>query len=267
MMKKTVVYTAIFGDYDELIPQQSQPNVDFICFTNSNIESKNWEIRTVDPPFSNDFVRSNRYFKINPHLVLPEYEQSIYIDGNILIIHPLKQLIHRVFEQNQLAAFAHTPPISNSENCIYREYDRIAAIARTQGKWIDDPNKMKEQMEYLRQEFYPKENGLIVGSVLMRKHNERQVIEAMEIWWEIVKNKSRRDQLSFNYAIWKTALDILYLPGEARYYNPWFWRLGGHNQALWFRYLKYKIRLGLGKIQHPEEHEFLTQIEQAIVTI
>jgi UDPglucose 6-dehydrogenase len=41
-----VIYTAIFGDYDYLeIPEYVPDGFDFICFTDTNLESDFWDVR------------------------------------------------------------------------------------------------------------------------------------------------------------------------------------------------------------------------------
>lgn len=256
---KIAIYTAIFGGYDQLIPQPKLPNVDYICFTDSNIKSNQWKIRQVELPIKNDPVRSNRFYKILPHRHLPEYDYSIYIDGNFLIINNIQNISKTIFSENNMATFCHSEPIYSSRNCIYKEHEHIVTIAHETGKWFDNEDVMKQHINFLKEENYPTQNGLIAGGVLFRSHHQDDVKNTMELWWKMVSTNSKRDQLSFNYAAWKTNLSFAYIPGEVRLNNPWFYRLGGHNQSLWFRMLKYKLRRTLGRIKHPEESlEWLT---------
>ena len=47
-MNKKVIYTTIFGGYDELTEPHFIPNGwDFICFTDTDLKSKNWKIVKV----------------------------------------------------------------------------------------------------------------------------------------------------------------------------------------------------------------------------
>ena len=58
-------------------------------------------------------------------------------------------------------------------------------------------------------------------TVFIKKHNEKVVKEAMQIWFNTLKNHSKRDQLSFMYAVWKTNLPIT--PIDLNVWdNPWF---------------------------------------------
>ena len=46
---------------------------------------------------------------------------------------------------------------------------------------------------------------------MVREHHNKDCIRVMETWWDEVLNNSRRDQLSFMYAVWKngfTAQDL-----------------------------------------------------------
>lgn len=250
---KIAIYTAIFGGYDQLIPQPEFSNVDYICFTDGDIQSSQWQIRKVDLPVENDYVRSNRYYKILPHKHLPEYDYSIYIDGNFLILTDVQAIAQSVFNDYSMAAFCHSEPVQAARNCIYEEHKQIVKIAQETGKWFDKKDVMQQQINFLTAEQYPNQNGLIAGGVLFRKHHQENVKNTMELWWKMVSEYSRRDQLSFNYAAWKTNLNFAYIPGEVRTNNPWFYRLGGHHQSLWFRLLKYKLRCKFGKIKHPKE--------------
>ena len=54
-MEKIVVYTAIFGGYNELIEQPQFENVDYVCFTDRNLSSSSWKVVVVpEPPVGQD---------------------------------------------------------------------------------------------------------------------------------------------------------------------------------------------------------------------
>ena len=65
--------------------------------------------------------------------------------------------------------------------------------------------------EFLITEGFPKDVGLVQSNVLVRKHKEKTCINLMEQWWEFIKTKSKRDQVSFNYLIWKNHLTYSYI--------------------------------------------------------
>ena len=49
-MEKIVVYTAIFGGYNELIEQPQFENVDYVCFTDRNLSSSSWKVVVIPEP-------------------------------------------------------------------------------------------------------------------------------------------------------------------------------------------------------------------------
>ena len=57
-----------------------------------------------------------------------------------------------------------------------------------------------------KKEKFPDNNGLIGSCLIIRKHNEKDVILQMEKWYEEIEKYSNRVQLSFNYIVWKTGI-------------------------------------------------------------
>ena len=81
-MSSCVVYTSIFGNYDDNIEQKLPPNWDWKCFTEKNSLS-----------LYTDNNRNAKRFKILPHRYLSEYEYSIFIDGNMTVKGDIDELI------------------------------------------------------------------------------------------------------------------------------------------------------------------------------
>lgn len=187
-----VVYTVITGDYDDLkIPEYVNEDWDYICFTDTDIKSDFWQIRNIHE-FELDPVRKSRKYKILPHNYLSEYDYSIYIDGSFVITGDMNEYINKYAKTNPMLCLTHP-----ERNCIYDEADVCLSLKK------DSENIIITQIEKYLVEKYPKNNGLIAGGIMFRKHNDPSVIEVMEDWNEEVLNYSRRDQLSFNYICWK----------------------------------------------------------------
>lgn len=83
--------------------------------------------------------------------------------------------------------------------CIYVEAARCISMSK------DDPALIIRQMERYRREGYPPDNGLAECNVIVRHHSDALVQKVMSDWWREIRKGSRRDQLSFNYVIWKNA--------------------------------------------------------------
>jgi len=201
---KKVIYTTIIGKYDILEEPSFIPEgYDFICFTDQKINKSNsiWEIRQVLPLYK-DNTRTARKYKILPHRFLPEYDISIWTDGNELVVGDINKLQEKYLKDKNMAIYNHMS-CWDKRDCVYEEAKAIFNLGNQNNNWKDDPSIITKQMERYINEQYPPNNGLIVSGVMFRKHNKKDVIDCMETWWTELKHGSKRDQLSFNYAAWK----------------------------------------------------------------
>lgn len=202
--EKIVIYTAIFGEYDELIDPVLVPdNCDFIVFTDSkemSSKSRIWNTIILDDSFFPSDVTTpkdkNRYIKIKPHIFLRKYDHSIYVDGNLEIITDLTALFNRMTNCN-ISVFNH-----DREN-IFQE---LHAIKRQKK---DTVSSVKESSLFLKKFFLNSDHGLAVCSVIIRKHTSDKIIELMDEWWKLyLKLPTKRDQLSFPLALINKGIDI-----------------------------------------------------------
>lgn len=242
-MNKKVIYTVIFGGYDQLQEPECIPTGwDFICFSDHDYDSSVWEVRVVDPAIPQDLALSSRKPKILAHEFLPEYNTSIYIDGNIVVRGNVNELTDEYLEDSSFVAYSHRSTDSNGRTGLYQEAETLIQMTES-GKYKGDPQKMRKQMIKYRREGYPEENGLILGTILLRRHNDQKVKQVMQDWWNEVKNESNRDQLSFNYVAWKHDFDFTVIE-ENGWDNEYFYRKKHH--IPWYKkpklYIKYIYR-------------------------
>ena len=202
---KKVIYTCITGGYDTLDdPSFISEEFDYICFTdNPNQTSKVWKIQPIpEELLSLSKVRQQRCIKINPHKYLKNYDLSIWVDGKINVIGDLNKLV-KYCKEPGCYIYA---PLHPQRNCIYNEL-KACIISKK-----DDADVMNKQIEEYSIEGFPKNFGLLQSNILIRYHNNEQCVSFMEQWWNEVKEKSFRDQLSFNYVSWKNPeIEIAYL--------------------------------------------------------
>jgi hypothetical protein len=192
--RKKVVYTVITGNYDDLLtPINRNKDWDYICFTDDpDLESDFWQLIHIDNPENLSPSRLNRIYKILPHIYLKKYDYSLYVDGNFRIIGDVDEYVARYSYHSPMLCFIHpkrTNIYDEAEACIRLDKDSVDVIT--------------DQINGYKSEKYPGVNGLISGGIMYRKHNDPAVVDTMETWWGEVKNKSHRDQLSFNYVCWK----------------------------------------------------------------
>jgi len=191
---KFVVYTAIYGGSIKLKDAIPSNNCDFVCFTDDpNLTSDTWEIRCIKG-ISSVPRRSAKIYKILPHMYFKEYDCSLWVDGSHIPVDANNFLTTNLLNSN-ITLFKHY-----RRKCIYEELKACIALKK------DNIDVMTEQIEKYKNEGYPANNGLAACGVIARRHNEPSIIKAMEDWWEEIKNHSYRDQLSFNYVMYKNKL-------------------------------------------------------------
>lgn len=219
-MNKKVIYTAIFGNYDDLIePLHKEANVDYICFTdNLDIKSKKWTVRYVDNYSNESYNMLNRRYKFFPNKFLPEYEQSLYIDGNIQLVNDdYAKLFDEALKCNDIAI-----PIHAERNCIYDEANACLKFKK------GEPEKIEKQMRFYKSVGYPENNGLLENNIIFRRHNDVNIVALMSEWFEILTIHSSRDQLSLCYLLWKNNINCKPLYWGPKKSNKFF-KIKFHN--------------------------------------
>lgn len=244
-MKKIAIYTSIMGGYEGLLPQKPLKGADFFCFTDTPLKAKPWKTVLVDP-MPLDSTRKARFHKIQPHLLFPDYDASIYIDGNIMLKGNPVEWAWQLLDQKPMWGFSHKPPGVQGRDCLYDEHQALLSFYE-HGKLKDDPDVMNKQIARYRAEGYPEHNGLIFSMVLIRKHHDPGVKQAMEMWWNEVKQGSKRDQLSFNYVAWKSGLNFGFVPGDVRRHEH-FHMIGIHRKDYRGKYIRYRLKRMFGLI-------------------
>ena len=154
-----------------------------------------WDIKPIPEELQYlSKVKQQRCIKICPHKYLSEYDTSIWVDGSIDIIGDVNVFLKK--ECNEDDKIIYIPEHPN-RNCIYQE--GITCINMKK----DTINNIDPQIDKYKKENYPQKNGLVQSNIVIRKHNNKSCIEVMELWKEELIKHSHRDQLSFNYSLWK----------------------------------------------------------------
>lgn len=199
-----VIYVCICGGYDDLRQIEAyhyfDPAWDYVCFSDQSedIEAGRvgiWQVRPLvfdklDP------VRNNRWHKIHPHLLFPEYDQSIYLDANIDL---LTSHLFDLLERNDKKIFI---PTHASNANIYHEYDWALESK------IDDQNLIKNELKIMKENNMPENYGMTENNLIYRKHHDNGIIKLMNEWWQFIENYSKRDQLSFTYLLYKHNIKV-----------------------------------------------------------
>ena len=212
-MLKRCVYTAFIGGYERLNEPEiaRESSLPFICFTDDpDLRSDFWQIQVVQPTFPMDPIRSQRDIKIRPHLYLPEFDQSLYIDNTVRLSVVPEKLFDAFLGQ---ATFA-LPTHSFRENIL----DEFVEVARN---GLDNSARLFEQVNhYLLTDPKALDERPYWNAILFRDHRDEKVRRALEIWFSHVLRYSRRDQLSIIPALHAVGLSPLRL--EIDNHSSWF---------------------------------------------
>ena len=201
---KKVVYTCIIGRYDNLFVHTYINNDwDYICYTDDKylIDAKiygNWIIKPLQ--FNElDNTRNNRWHKLHPHIILKDYDISLYIDSNIDITTSyVFECINNAINNDEKISI----PKHYLRDCLYKEAEIICENN------VDNPDIVKSQMKIYKDEKFPEHYGLAENNCIYRKHNDELIIKTMEEWWYWIENYSKRDQLSLFYSLWKNGIKM-----------------------------------------------------------
>lgn len=198
-MKQFAIYTACIGGYDDIHqPEVVDERFDYYLFTD-DVEEKQigvWKVRHVE--YTNpDKTRIARWVKTHPCELLSEYTTTLWMDSSLQIISQkvYDRYVELVNNNVDVASVKHP-----KRDCIYEEAFEVAS--RQYPGALEYEDIALKWCHQLWKEQYPMHNGLFETSILFRRNNT-VVNELDDLWWECININSKRDQLSFNYVLWK----------------------------------------------------------------
>lgn len=198
---KIVCYTYISNQYDCLKEHSYVcPDWDYVCFTNNKklLKQKQigvWKIEKsqfekLDPK------RNSGWHKTHPHVLLPKYNKSLWIDSNIDV---LTDYLENIIKTTTKKLFV---PVHYERDCIYDEIKEVNKIN------YDTPEKCDATYEFLKSKHMPEKYGLNETNIMLRHHNDKTIKSIDKMWWDCIKRYSKRDQLSFSYCLFKHNIKV-----------------------------------------------------------
>lgn len=178
------------GEYDSILPVLGkQDGVRFYVVSKEKPKAIwNWEWISPPHPFGiNTATGYNRYFKFNPQIPFANAVGSVYIDGNVLVLSSINQLIEE-FECSGkvIGLFRHCA------RSTLREELRACQI---KGKISqEDGFHFIELLRGLDLEFLLDQKILTENSIIFRRHCDHTV-EIGDNLWRFFQSGFRRDQL------------------------------------------------------------------------
>jgi hypothetical protein len=191
------VVTSITGGKDSLINEQVKGNANWVAYLDTPEVSDTWTVKTACDKFK-DPRRNSR----PPKILIHKYcntEYSIWIDGSIQMNVTPEFLIDKYLKDCDIAVSKH--PL---RDCVYEE---ATVCAKTK---LDDPEVIIEQVKCYEDDGYAKHKGLAECAIILRRHTPE--VEAFNnAWWAEYTRFSRRDQISFPYAVDRVGIRVNYI--------------------------------------------------------
>lgn len=189
---RVALYTSLIGDYDDLPPVLGAiDGIDCVCFTDRERFAPGWRQVRVTPD-SDDGNLAAKRFKVFPWEYLPEADASLFVDANTLV---------RGRVDHFLARWCHGRPF-----VMWRHPDRVDPFQEAEAVLLGmrhAPGPIIDQIDAYATAGLPQGSGLFEASFLWRDHRSAAVRTLMENWWREICSRSRRDQLSLAYLMWR----------------------------------------------------------------
>jgi hypothetical protein len=206
----------MIGRYEQLNeqPEAAASDIPFLCLTDDpDLRSETWQIRHVSPVFGMDPIRSQRDLKIRPHVHLPDFDSSLYIDNTVLLTVPPERLFERDFVSSGFSL-----PHHSGRSTTLDEFLEVSRLG------LDDQGRIFEQLNHYTVDC-PEvlEEKPYWTAILLRDHRSSAVQTMSEIWAAHVHRYSRRDQLSVNIAFRRACLtpDVMEIDNQCSWFHTW----------------------------------------------
>lgn len=213
-----VVYTCITKGYDiAKDPLLLGNNLEYICFTDAyDSNCYYWKMIDIPEAAKKCYGGSvNRYCKMHPFDLFPDYSYAIYIDGNVQTISDLTRL-YSVASESKTGIAMH---LHSRRDCVYKEAEACSLYKR------GNVRNIQSLMNRYRQEGFPENFGLLECTIIVVDLKNANAKKIFAEWWnELNICNTGRDQLVFPYILWKNgfAINDVGILGNNEYKNPKF---------------------------------------------
>ncbi len=198
-----IVYTANYGGKDRMhtprVTRLWNKDLKFVYFTDQAVESKVWDVVVEEKPGCSN--RAAKWYKTHPHELFPG-EDTLWVDSSMVV----RKDPTKLFQGWDDMLLRNHPLRTN----VYEE----AKVCIEAGL---DAEAVRKQIDDYRRGGCPKEAGLYINGILLRKPTS-VTADLNEQWWQHIEKWSNRDQISLPYVVWANGfsfktVDVSYLKG------------------------------------------------------
>lgn len=211
--RRLVIYTALVGAKEalanplEMLPAGATTDLDleWVCVTdNPALRSPVWRMQLIPsghvPP-----EKLSRRPKAMPHEYFPDAEFSLYVDNTVSFKRLPQASDLETARPYLFRAFRHS-----TRNSPYEEAGAVATLG------YDDVNVICQQIDFYEgRRPMSSITPLTTCTVLLRQHHHPAVRRFGVLWWESLLAFSKRDQLSFDFALQESGAEVEYFAGHS----------------------------------------------------
>lgn len=208
---RSVVYTVIVGGYDDPMPLVArQSGVDHILVTDRTFDHCAWTQRLLPPEVAQMApVDASRWCKFHSHLLFPDHDLSVYVDGNLAIIGSLAGLMSEFAASGaSMGLFAH-----GVRKTVAAEIETCRKMGKFSAR---DMQVLAGQVQRYRASGILDQDALTDNGVIFRNHRAADLPGAMASWWAEFLTGVKRDQISLPWVRKTTRIDCLVWPWNYR---------------------------------------------------
>lgn len=190
---KTVLLTAIFGDYDSLKPLPAENNFDdAVCITDqAGLESSGWRI--IEQAVADNPRLAAKHPKMQPFDFV-DADIAVWLDGSAEITDPgFRSFCEDALADNDFVVWQHP----EDRDCLFRE----GVYCMDWPKYRN--TSIREQLTYYREAGMPEHFGLWACGTIVWRNTDAAKQFGLN-WLQENRNWSIQDQISFPYLVWKT---------------------------------------------------------------
>ncbi len=223
---RKVIYTVVVGGYDDVRPLPAFPGWDFVLLTDRKpswwkrmFRASNWQVRLYENP-GLDLTRLSRLPKLKPHLFFPDYDYSVYIDGNARFDSDPTGLLSTL-DWPDFAVAEH--PFRDN---LYEEFRECRKLG------YDDETVFERQELKYREAGFSDPAPLYENNLILRRHNKEAVKTLGDSWFAELCGESKRDQLALPFICWREGFHPTTFSQTLK---KKYFRTRAHHRSLWDR--------------------------------
>lgn len=230
-------YRCVVGKYDEISSLKTYDCNNHVLYTDVRKEfPEKWDIRNLcSPPRLKSGHDKNRFHKFFPYHLMPDADYSIYMDGNIEFSGDIIRLVKILVDTGaSLGIFKHPDGrnmVEESNACLrLGKFDKY------------DTEVVTKQLEFYSSSGYDVTAPIGANYLIVRRHNDPDLKLAMSLWWSLIFEYTKRDQLSLMYCLWRCGVKWVFFDDYISKDDGEIIR-SSHAKTSFFKKIKNKVRV------------------------